>query len=453
MPSAVVVNPCDASRPAGPDTVDDICLGMELKFLLLGLPRSEMAGLSYEHFAGDIPTGGRDVYQKQAYSAMARVIERVSSMEKLSGTSASPIQPRAVSRNDIADAGLKERDYWPSHWIVKKANSVEHTKEDPRPDLRRTNGIAVPVEVNSPKLAWRDLYAPLLVSKVLSRVKTMPTYVNHTCDVHVHVGRCDGVAFTLATLKKLATIFWLAEPVLRSVRNPHSPNFNNDYTWGFDQRRYSRLALALDKRSPPTDNVLIGEEILMRVRSSPGVHVHREERGDWHKFMDGTGTAAFQNEALRAIWQTASARELGLLLSGTQREHRRLGFNFSAFGGEDERARTNPRTVEFRILEGTLQEDLVLGWLKICGKLVELATKGRQARFCDVVQYLVAKQPAYEELRKNAEAAVFRQPERQGRSKWPSRDALFVDFMETIDVDPASYKPFQEKIRREYGSV
>ncbi|CAK7219552.1 hypothetical protein SBRCBS47491_003891 [Sporothrix bragantina] len=451
MPSAVVVDHCDTNRPTGPDLVDDICLGMELKFLLLGLPRSEMAGMSYEQFADDTPTGGCDIYQKQAYTSMARVIQTVSSAEKLAGVGASSIQPRAVSRSDIADAGLKERDYWPSHWIVKKANSVEHTKDDPRPDLRRTNGIAIPVEVNSPKLAWRDLYAPILVSKVLSRVRTMPTYVNHTCDVHVHVGRCDGVAFTLTTLKKLATIFWLAEPILRSVRNPHSPNFNNDYTWGFDQRRYSRLALAMENRSPPTDNVLIGEEILMRVRSSPGVH--REECEDWHKYMDGTGDAAFRNEALRAIWQTASARELGLLLSGSQREHRRLGFNFSAFGGEDERARTNPRTVEFRILEGTLQEDLIQGWLKICGKLVELGMKGQQAKFCDVVRYLVARQPAYDELRKGAEAATFRMPERQARSKWPTRDALFAEFMGTIDVDPTSYKPFQEKIRREYSSA
>ncbi|CAK7207420.1 hypothetical protein SEUCBS139899_010230 [Sporothrix eucalyptigena] len=452
MPSAVVDDTCDAGRPTGPDLVEDICLGLEFKFLLLGLPRSEISGISHERFSDATQSVGSDAYQKQAYSSLARVIEQGAISEKpTTGTASSQIQPRAVSRSDVANAGLREMHYWPSHWIVKKANSVEHTKDDPRPDIQRTNGIAIPVELNSPKLAWRDLYAPFLVSKVLSRVRTMPTYVNYTCDVHVHVGRCDGVAFTLATLKKLATILWLAEPILRSVRNPRSPNFNNDYTWGFDQRRYSRLALALEKRSSPTDNVLVGEEVLMRVRSSSGVH--REECEDWHKYMSGTGSAAFRNEALRAIWQTASSQELGLLLSGSQREHRRLGFNFSAFGGEDERSRTNPRTVEFRILEGTLQDDLVQGWIQICGKLAELGMKGRQTKFREVVQYLVSKQPAYEELRKNAESSHPWVSERQGRSKWPTRDVLFAEFMEIIEVNTTAYEPFQEKIRREYSSA
>lgn len=450
MPSAVVLGSCDGTGcPTGPDMVEDLCLGMELKFLLLGLPRPEAVGKPSDRFPDSTVTTSHDAYQKQAYSALARVIERGAEPDKsATGLSASSVQPRAISKSDISGAGLRERDYWPSHWIVKKANSVEHMEEDPRPDSRRTNGVAVSVELNSPKMAWRDLYAPFLVSKVLSRVNTLPTYVNYTCDVHVHVGRCDGVAFTLPTLRKLATIFWLAEPILRSVRNPYSPNYSNAYTWGFDQRRYSRLALALDKRSPPTDNVTIGEEMLGRVRSS----VHDEDDEEWHKYMNGTGQSAFRNEALRAIWQTATSQELGLLLSGSQREHRRLGFNFSAFGGEDERSKTNPRTVEFRILEGTLKEELVQGWLQICGKLVELGMKGRQAKFCEVVQYLVAQQPAYNELLKNTESGNLKARVRTERGR-AARDILFAEFMETIGVDAVAYGPFQEKIRREYGSA
>ncbi|KJR81234.1 uncharacterized protein SPSK_01153 [Sporothrix schenckii 1099-18] len=449
MPSAVVLGSCDGTDPpAGPDTVEDVCLGMELKFLLLGLPRSEAAGIPIGHSSDTSTTTSQEAYQKQAYTALARVIERRAGPDKSAPCPRAPSgQPRAISKSDISESGLKERDYWPSHWIVKKANSVEHMKEDPRPDSRRTNGIAIPVELNSPKLAWRDLYAPFLISKVLSQVKTLPTCVNYTCDVHVHVGRCDGTAFTLPTLKKLATIFWLAEPILRSVRNPHSPNYSHAYTWGFDQRRYSRLALALDNRSPATDNVTIGEDLLARVRSS----VCNADDDEWHKYMNETGKTAFRNEALRAIWQSATSQELGLLLSGSQREYRRLGFNFSAFGGEDERSRTNPRTIEFRILEGTLNEELVQGWYQICGKLVELGTKGRQARFCEVVQYLVAQQPAYDELLKNTDSGRLQAHVRAERGR-VTRDLLFAEFMEVIGVEAAAYKPFQEKIRREYGS-
>lgn len=450
MPSAVVLGSCDGTgRPTGPDMVEDLCLGMELKFLLLGLPRSEAVGLPSSRMLDGTATASQEAYQKQAYTALARVIERGSGPDKSTSSPTTPsVLPRAISKSDIIDAGLMERDYWPSHWIVKKANSVEHMEEDPRPDSRRTNGVAISVELNSPKLAWRDIYAPSLVSKVLSRVKTLPTYVNYTCDVHVHVGRCDGVAFTLPTLKKLATVFWLSEPILRSIRNPHSPNYTNAYTWGFDQRRYSRLALAMAQKSPTTDPVTIGEEMLARVRSS----VRDEDDEDWHKYMNGTGQETFHSEALRAIWQSATSQELGLLLSGSQREHRRLGFNFSAFGGEDERSKTNPRTIEFRILEGTLQEELVQGWLQICGKLVELGVKGKQTKFCEVVQYLVAQQPAYDELLKNTENDRLQARVRTDRGR-VTRDALFAEFMETIGVDPTAYVPFQEKIRREYGSA
>ncbi len=53
------------------------------------------------------------------------------------------------------------------------------------------------------------------------------------------------LAFSLLTLKRLATLLWLAEPTLRSIRNPNSENFNNQYTWGAEVRRYSRLATSI----------------------------------------------------------------------------------------------------------------------------------------------------------------------------------------------------------------
>ena len=62
----------------------------------------------------------------------------------------------------------------------------------------------------------------------------------------MHVGRIDGRPFSLLTLKRLATLLWLAESQLRSIRDPFSPNYNNIYTWGAEQRRYSRLAKALE---------------------------------------------------------------------------------------------------------------------------------------------------------------------------------------------------------------
>ncbi|OAA57435.1 hypothetical protein SPI_07094 [Niveomyces insectorum RCEF 264] len=502
----------------GPDLVEHLAFGLELKFLLLGLPLTEGGGggpstpreqrLSDAHLASS-----ESSLQQRAYSAIARAIERGAGSEIGKGKGritrnkedratttattttaaaddenavSAPFSLRAISRHDVARGGRSERDYWATHWIVKKANSVEHTATDPRPDARRTLGPAVPVELSSPKLAWwMDPCAPYSVREVVSRIKTFPVITNHTCDVHVHIGRYDGASFTLPTLKKLATVFWLAEPILRSVRDPHSPNFSNAYTWGSEQRRWSRLALALERHRRlaavaasaagiqdhadeelPVDDVNIAEEVLLRLRQgNSGLRDKGEE--DWYQYMGSTGRSAFRNEALRAIWRTESTVELGLLLSGVRREHRRLGFNFSAFGGEDERARTNPRTIEFRILDGTLQEELVLGWLQICGQLTALGMKGHQAQFRDVVRYLLAQQPAYEELQRSAgdlalgsrESHGSERVERPGwpgrsdRAARPSRHVLFGDFMDRIGVDAIAYEPFQAKILQEYGSA
>lgn len=436
------------SPATGPDTAESLALGMELKFLLLGQPLNRV--VTPRDRLSEAPVTSRAQLHRQAYASIACAIDG-------NGSGSSLMQPHAISRDEIFDAGHQERDYWSTHWIVKKANSVEHTKEDPSPDMRYTNGVAVPVEMNSPILPWTDPYSPFLVQEVVSRITTFPVAVNHTCDFHVHVGRLDGKAFTLPTLKKLATVFWLAEPILRSVRNPHSPNFSNSYTWGFEQRRYSRLALALDPLPVAGDGVNIAEVILHRVRSR--TFLRRDKEDDWHRHMGDTGSSAGRNEALRAIWQAASPQELGLLLSGTQREYRRLGFNFSAFGEEDERARTNPRTIEFRVMEGTLQSDLILGWLQICGKLVELGVKGRQTQFRDVVRYLLSKQHTYEDLRMlDYRASSFsswsfdvRPCGRIANLVRPPRDALFGELMDRIGVEAAAYIPFQAKMRQEYG--
>lgn len=234
MPSFVGVPPIAASHGSfsgiGQDTVESLSLGIELKFLVLGMPHDCVL---------EAQTTSRDQQQRHTYADIARIIGSSSSSPD------SLISPRAISRDEIFAIGRQEREYWSTHWIVKKANSVEHTQHDPRPDMRRTNGLVVPVEVSSPKLSWMDPpYSLLLVQEVVSRIGTLPVAVNHTCDFHVHIGRYDGKAFALPTLKKLATVFWLAEPIIRSVRNPKSPNFANVYTWGSEQRRYSRLALA-----------------------------------------------------------------------------------------------------------------------------------------------------------------------------------------------------------------
>ena len=361
------------------DTADNISVTIEVKFLLPALPlhahdlhRTDGRGVLRVSSPGDTAS-----LQRQGYAAIADTINQV------------PGQ-RATTTHQIADSArltghLSESDFWDTHWVVKRANSAEPTQDDPR----YAAYLWVPVEISSPKLHWcdpsgfgspskdvgdrrRDKRTGILagaeepqlwpaVGKVLHGIQRNHRVVtNHTCDVHVHVGRIDGRPFSLPTLKRLATMLWLAESRLHSIRDPFSLNYNNTYTWGAEQRRYSRLAKALESKEDlaqycsGTDDMFT---LMASALNSSGI-----ESGE-------------QFQAIRAIWMTASHQELGRLLSGDTKQYWRLGFNFSGFGEEDERARNGPKTIEFQHLEGTLDSDLVLGWMHICCTLLEVAVE------------------------------------------------------------------------------
>ncbi len=200
----------------------------------------------------------------------------------------------------------------------------------------------MPVELSSPRLLWFDVEAQARAREVLGGLRRAyrdHITVNDTCDVHVHVGRMDGAAFSLLTLKRLATVLWLAEPTLRSIRNPNSENFNNKFTWGAEVRRYSRLATGnatadeLGRLYPEADDDDGGDSDEF-YRYYAAVACHRRVV---HGGRGGRGESGSSGARPRG-------GELGRLLSGPQRQYRRLGFNFSAFGEEDERAlRARPR--------------------------------------------------------------------------------------------------------------
>ena len=135
-----------------------------------------------------------------------------------------------------------------------------------------------------------------------------------------------------------------------------------------------------------------------------------------------------QFEAIRAIWMTASHQELGRLLSGDTKQYRRLGFNFSGFGEEDERARNGPKTIEFRHLEGTLDSGLVLGWMHICCTLLEVAVEEPSVRFDDIVRALL----------------------RDSRRRDDPPDQPFTKLMEQLKIGRSIYNPFQRKMS-DYG--
>lgn len=341
-----------------------LAVGIEVKFLLPVLkPGAEDNG--WPHDQRPIPTAPAGE-QDDFAALIRRAHESVAST--ISQHSATPVQQRSVTLHDIEAARRLERDYWDTHWIVKKANSALPTASEKN---RGDNYLWIPVEVCSPKQRWNEkdgLESALRSVTAVLRALTEHhrVTVNYTCDVHVHVGRADGRHLDLETLKRLATMLWFSEDAIRSVRNPTSPNYLNVFTWGAEMTRHSRLARLID---PKIVNYQLAQ-------------LH-------HTLSDTMLFSALhqQTPAIHAIWKADSHLKLGRLLSGSVTQHRRLGFNFSCLGEEDERAKNGPRTIEFRVLEGTLDEDIISAWVTICWSLVEVAGEGpHDGRFIKVVK-------------------------------------------------------------------
>ncbi|KAK4185724.1 hypothetical protein QBC35DRAFT_388842 [Podospora australis] len=330
---------------------------------------------------------------------------------------------KAVPLLEIVSSRLEQRDFWNDAWIIKKAGSPEPSAKE-----RALQGyVWVPVELVSPKMLAKDPSTVQRMRRVLERLVSSHRLVaNYSCDTHCHVGRSDDRAYTLSTLKRLATLLWPAEEALRSIRDRNSPNYNNEYTWGFEMR-YSRLGKSLHaNRVCGRASEAFVAEMTDEIPDKQVVKaIYAQE-----------AMSARELQAFREIWKQNSHEGLGKLLSGDEAKYRRLGFNFSAFGLEDERARTNPRTMEFRFMEGTLRPDLVASWMIICGTIAEVAISRSDSRFEVALARLLHK------LDGGSPCTIKRLLERRGRRL--GRD--FRDLMEDLGVPLDVYRAFLGKV-------
>jgi hypothetical protein len=392
------------------DCVDDISVALEWKLLFPLLapgaedPRSNDGRLVAEAQRPD----DRQACLEQGHECVARTIRETGE--------------KAETLHSLHRLGFEEKDLWGSGWVVKKANSAE-----PLDVEKAFKGyIWVPVEICSPKMRFRDPDTRVRMQRVLNALNSRHRLAaNCTCEVHIHLGRMDGRPWSLPTLQRLGTLLWAGEPTLRSIRDPNSPNFDNIYTWGFALRQRSRLAKTLESPSPAlaASNLLAAipdRQIIEAIQGHPSVP---------SKDLD----------AVVAIWRAASHLDLGQLLSGSEKMYRRLGFNFSAFGEEDERARRNPRTVEFRMMDGSVAADLILGWLAICGTVAETAVARADGRFAAALDVLLQRaEGGGGRLRRARETAGDR------------RAREFRELMQALGVRGLHYRGFEDKIRQEH---
>jgi Putative amidoligase enzyme. len=421
---------CPASRartskeehPADEDSPDEISVAIEWKLLYPLLARgaedprpTDSRPIMKAHAVH--PEKEFEALRAQAYSCVAETIRDCGE--------------HAVMAHTIPQ-GYLERDYWESSWIVKKANSAMPLDEE----NALVGYIWVPVEICSPRVRFKAPETRSRLQRVLEAlISRHRLAANASCEIHIHIGRMDGHTWSLWTLKRLGTLVWVAEPTLRRIRDPASPNFRNIFTWGFPLRDKSRLANAISSlshiRTSKTHDPLLG--------------IPDQQVVDSFRSLHRTPGLARELEAVSRIWKTTSHLELGQLLSGPEEMYRRLGFNFSAFGQEDDRARRNPRTVEFRFMEGSVCTNLILSWLTICCRIVEIALSRQDNGFYSGIRLSLQHLAEIEHLEMTkwfhsvqlVQGAVF--------------SNQFKDLMKEFGVPHTEYEAFAKKIEQDWG--
>lgn len=381
------------SKISAQDRADDITFAIELKFLIRQnlneiTPRYGNIRPFVPHLPVELQasmTRSETRLQRDNWEAVARAIDAVPGVN-------------ATTSHEVKAQSLGHTDYWKSHWLVYKANSatpmyLTYIQGDPnRPLLNETDPdfnkyVWTPVEVCSPILLWDQKEEVIsMLSQILDTINRQFDVVsNASTETHVHMGRVDGKFYTLKTMKKLATLFWLSEPLLRALKDPTSPNYNHHYTWSYPWRENSRIALALKRQLPEgqtIDDLYTGtacdfDSFLGKLNDTRVTALEESCVS-----LDG------HREALRAIWRAADHKELAYIIRGPERKLRRLGFNFYAL--EQKEDDEGPRTIEFRFLEGFIDKTIIPAWVRLCGQLVDLVMEQPEdGKFYDVVALLL----------------------------------------------------------------
>ncbi|KAK4170531.1 hypothetical protein QBC43DRAFT_283133 [Cladorrhinum sp. PSN259] len=328
----------------------------------------------------------------------------------------------AVTSEVIKANGKKERHFWDSHWIVKKAGSPE-----PRENELSIEGyVWTTVEIISHKYLATDPGTRDRIKGVLNTLLSSYRVVaNYTCDTHIHLGREDNQAFTLETLQRLATLAWPAEKTLRSIRDPKSNNYHNIWTWGFETTN-SRLGVAVSGVTGSATDLILTQDGL----GIPDAQIVRAIAAQ-------PSMPARELKIFQEIWKRDSHRSLGKLLSGKYRRYRRLGLNFSMFGLEDNRSRINPRTMEFRFMEGTIDASLAANWVVICARIVELAVLRSDDRYERSLRGVLQRIG-------NGTSQLS-----AGKERGAQMGQEFRELMEDLGVPKDVFGPFEAKVTRE----
>ncbi|KAI1137803.1 hypothetical protein F5Y05DRAFT_413749 [Hypoxylon sp. FL0543] len=205
--------------------------------------------------------------------------------------------------------------------------------------------------------------------------------------LHVHFGQVKG--WTLLHLKKFATLWLLMERSIETLHRKDRP----EEIWCFPLRRRSALAIMTSPVAP--DKSYAKHASNMRFRNPLRAYYYMQ-RMEEH-VPTTIGTAFFSQhlkDVINEVWlyDSISGLAAGMSCDGLSGH---VGFRVRG-GDISQQVYTNqPQTLEFRIMQGTMDAEHIWRWITICYHMVIFARDTSPRQFRDALRRMILKeQPA-----------------------------------------------------------
>ncbi|KAJ8126821.1 hypothetical protein O1611_g6818 [Lasiodiplodia mahajangana] len=250
-------------------------------------------------------------------------------------------------------------------------NVVDYTSWRLGPDtsVRKSNDAGLykwtHCELTSPVMSSDDCMGQL--EKVCRVLKTFRTHLNDSTAVHVHVGRGDE-PFSLLTIKKFATLYWLTEKAIMGLQHP--------------SRHANKYCFSLTTSSVlATKRLAVLDEMLSL--DSEGVNMMED-------YVPRVSLTTLQDAQLRCIWGCRNIEEVAELMQGSGAkgvdERGSMGFQRFLPAGK---TGGNIQTFEWRQMYSSLDAEYISQWVKVCDAFTDFCRLSDKAAFKKLVTKVI----------------------------------------------------------------
>jgi hypothetical protein len=216
------------------------------------------------------------------------------------------------------------------------------------------------------------------IEDVCRALKTLRIHLNESTSVHVHVGRGDE-PFSLLTVKKFATLYWLTEKRILDLHHPS--RYNNKFSFRLTQR--SILASR-------TQEVFDWEE----------QGVNKDRLLPMYDYVPNWGLTKLQHSQLRRIWRCRHIDEVAMLMRGARLppflnhmyERGSVGFDRFLPAGK---TGGNIQTFEWRQMSGSLDAEHINQWVGFCLAFTDFCRLASGPTFKELAEHVVQKGEDY----------------------------------------------------------